>query len=83
MSPRRNAVELRPVDRPSLLAHDHPARTVSACVRALDPSPPYARIEGTPHRVRASIALPGLDFDFDLTSHLSCLILYRTNVRFS
>lgn len=36
MSPQRNQVELRAVDLESLLAPDHPARTVWAFVQVLD-----------------------------------------------
>ena len=45
MSPVRNQVELRAVDLESLLAPDHPARTVWAFVQALDPGPLHAGIK--------------------------------------
>lgn len=50
MSPQRNQIELRPVDLESLLAHDHPARTVWAFVQSLDLAPLYARIKSVAGR---------------------------------
>ena len=45
MSPQRDQVELRAVDLESLLAADHPARTVWAFVQSMDLAPLYARIK--------------------------------------
>jgi transposase len=53
MTPQRHQIELRAMDLDSLLAADHPARTVWAFVQALDVAPLYARIkavEGTAGR---------------------------------
>lgn len=50
MSPQRDQIELRPVDLESLLAPDHPARTVWAFVQAMDLAPLYARIKSVAGR---------------------------------
>jgi transposase len=60
MSPQRNQVELRPVDLESLLAHDHPARTVWAFVQAVDLSPLYARIKSVDGRGGAPAIDPAI-----------------------
>lgn len=60
MSPQRNQVELRPVDLESLLAHDHPARTVWAFVQALDLAPLYARIKSVAGRGGAPAIDPAI-----------------------
>jgi transposase len=60
MSPQRNQVELRPVDLESLLAHDHPARTVWAFVQALDLTPLYARIKSVAGRGGAPAIDPAI-----------------------
>lgn len=57
---QRNQVELRPVDLESLLAHDHPARTVWAFVQALDLSPLYARIKSVDGRGGAPAIDPAI-----------------------
>jgi transposase len=57
MSPQRDQVELRAVDLQSLLATDHPARTVWAFVQALDLAPLYAAIKS----VRGSGGAPAID----------------------
>ena len=50
MSPQRDQVELRAVDLESLLADDHPARTVWAFVQSMDLAPLYARIKSVAGR---------------------------------
>ena len=60
MSPQRNQVELRPVDLESLLAPDHPARTVWAFVQALDLRPLYARIKSVAGRGGAPAIDPAI-----------------------
>lgn len=60
MSPQRNQVELRPVDLESLLAHDHPARTVWAFVQALDLAPLYGRIKSVAGRGGAPAIDPAI-----------------------
>lgn len=60
MSPQRNQVELRPVDLESLLAQDHPARTVWAFVQALDLTPLYARIKSVDGRGGAPAIDPAI-----------------------
>jgi transposase len=51
--PERNQVELRACDLDSLLATDHPARTVWAFVNALDLAPLYAQIRSAGSRAGA------------------------------
>lgn len=60
MSARRDQVELRPCDLQSLLADDHPARTVWAFVRALDLAPLYARIKSVDGRGGAPAIDPAI-----------------------
>lgn len=60
MSPLRNQVELRAVDLESLLAHDHPARTVWAFVQALDLGPLYAGIKSVAGRGGAPAIDPAI-----------------------
>lgn len=60
MSPQRNQIELRPVDLESLLAHDHPARTVWAFVQALDLAPLYGRIRSVAGRGGAPAIDPAI-----------------------
>jgi transposase len=60
MSPQRNQIELRPVDLESLLAHDHPARTVWAFVQALDLAPLYGRIKSVAGRGGAPAIDPAI-----------------------
>ena len=60
MSPQRNQVELRPLDLESLLAADHPARTVWAFVQALDLRPLYARIKSVAGRGGAPAIDPAI-----------------------
>lgn len=60
MSPQRDQVELRPVDLESLLAHDHPARTVWAFVQALDLAPLYGRIKSVVGRGGAPAIDPAI-----------------------
>ena len=60
MSPQRNQIELRPVDLESLLAHDHPARTVWAFVQALDLAPLYGRIKSVGGRGGAPAIDPAI-----------------------
>jgi len=57
MSPQRKQIELRPCDLESLLAADHPARTVWLFVQALDLAPLYARIKS----VDGSGGAPAID----------------------
>lgn len=57
MSPQRNQIELRPCDLESILAADHPARTVWLFVQALDLAPLYARIKS----VGGSGGAPAID----------------------
>jgi len=57
MSPRRDQVELRPVDLEATLAPDHPARTVWAFVQALDLAPLYAAIKS----VQGAGGAPAID----------------------
>jgi transposase len=57
MSPQRDQVELRAVDLQSLLAPDHPARTVWAFVQALDLAPLYSAIKS----VQGSGGAPAID----------------------
>lgn len=57
MSPQRNQIELRPCDLESVLAADHPARTVWLFVQALDLGPLYARIKS----VDGSGGAPAID----------------------
>jgi transposase len=60
MSPQRNQVELRPVDLESVLAHDHPARTVWAFAQAMDLAPLYARIKSVAGRGGAPAIDPAI-----------------------
>ena len=60
MAPLRNQVELRAVDLESLLAHDHPARTVWAFVQVLDLAPLYARIKSVAGRGGAPAIDPAI-----------------------
>lgn len=60
MSPRRDQVELRPVDLESLLAVDHPARTVWTFVQSLDLAPLYARIRSVGSRGGAPAIDPAI-----------------------
>jgi transposase len=60
MSPQRNQVELRPCDLESLLADDHPARTVWVFVQALDLAPLYARIKSVEGRGGAPAIDPAI-----------------------
>ena len=57
MTPQRHQVELRAMDLDSLLASDHPARTVWAFVQALDLVPLRARIKS----VEGSAGRPSID----------------------
>lgn len=57
MSPQRDQVELRACDLESLLAPDHPARTVWAFVRSLDLAPLYACIKA----VQGGAGRPAID----------------------
>ena len=60
MSPQRNQVELRAVDLESLLAHDHPARTVWAFVQSMELAPLYARIKSVAGRGGAPATDPAI-----------------------
>lgn len=60
MSPKRNQVELRAVDLESLLAQDHPARTVWAFVQSMDLAPLYARIKSVAGRGGAPAIDPAI-----------------------
>jgi len=60
MWPQRDQVELRPVDLESLLAPDHPARTVWAFVQALELAPLYARIKSVAGRGGAPAIDPAI-----------------------
>ena len=60
LGPQRHQIELRPVDLESLLAHDHPARTVWAFVQALDLAPLYARIKSVDGRGGAPAIDPAI-----------------------
>jgi transposase len=60
MWPQRNQIELRPCDLESLLAHDHPARTVWAFVQALELAPLYARIKSVDGRGGAPAIDPAI-----------------------
>lgn len=60
MSPQRNQVELRAVDLESLLAADHPARTVWAFVQSMDLAPLYARIKSVGGRGGAPAIDPAI-----------------------
>lgn len=60
MSPQRDQVELRAVDLESLLAHDHPARTVWAFVQSMDLAPLYARIKSVTGRGGAPAIDPAI-----------------------
>lgn len=57
MSPQREQIELRACDLDSLLAPDHPARTVWAFVQSLDLQPLYARIKA----VQGGAGRPAID----------------------
>jgi transposase len=57
---QRNQVELRPCDLESLLAPDHPARTVWAFVQALELAPLYARIKSIEGRGGAPAIDPAI-----------------------
>jgi transposase len=57
MSPQRDQVELRACDLESLLAADHPARTVWAFVQSMDLAPLYANIKA----VQGSAGRPAID----------------------
>jgi transposase len=58
--PQRHQVELRPCDLESLLAPEHPARTVWAFVQALELAPLYARIKSTEGRGGAPAIDPAI-----------------------
>jgi transposase len=58
--PQRDQVELRAVDLESLLAPDHPARTVWAFVQALELAPLYARIKSVAGRGGAPAIDPAI-----------------------
>lgn len=60
MSPQRHQVELRAVDLDSLLALDHPARTVWAFVQSMDLGPLYARIKSVDGRGGAPAIDPAI-----------------------
>jgi transposase len=60
MSPRRDQVELRPVDLEALLAPDHAARTVWAFVQTMDLAPLYARIKSVAGRGGAPAIDPAI-----------------------
>lgn len=60
MSPQRDQVELRAVDLESLLAADHPARTVWAFVQSMDLAPLYARIKSVAGRGGAPAIDPAI-----------------------
>jgi transposase len=60
MSAQRNQVELRPLDLDSLLAPDHPARTVWDFVQALDLAPLYGRIKSVAGRGGAPAIDPAI-----------------------
>lgn len=60
MSPQRDQVELRPCDLESLLAEEHPARTVWAFVQALDLAPLYASIKSVQGRGGAPAIDPAI-----------------------
>jgi transposase len=60
MSPQRDQVELRAVDLESLLAPDHPARTVWAFVQSMDLAPLYARIKSVGGRGGAPAIDPAI-----------------------
>lgn len=60
MSPQRDQVELRAVDLQSLLAPDHPARTVWAFVQSMDLAPLYARIKSVTGRGGAPAIDPAI-----------------------
>jgi transposase len=60
MWPQRNQIELRPVDLESLLAQDHPVRTVWGFVQALDLAPLYARIKSVGGRGGAPAIDPAI-----------------------
>jgi transposase len=60
MSPQRDQVELRAVDLESLLAADHPARTVWAFVQSMDLAPLYARIKSVGGRGGAPAIDPAI-----------------------
>lgn len=57
MTPQRHQIELRVMDLDSLLAADHPARTVWAFVQALELAPLHARIKA----VEGSAGRPSID----------------------
>jgi transposase len=57
MTPQRHQIELRAMDLDSLLAADHPARTVWAFVQALELAPLHARIKA----VEGSAGRPSID----------------------
>jgi transposase len=58
--PQRDQVELRPCDLESLLAPQHPARTVWAFVQALELAPLYARIKSVDGRGGAPAIDPAI-----------------------
>jgi transposase len=60
MSPQRDQVELRAVDLESLLAADHPARTVWSFVQSMDLVPLYARIKSVGGRGGAPAIDPAI-----------------------
>jgi hypothetical protein len=60
LSPQRSQVELRAVDLESLLAHDHPARSVWAFVQSMDLAPLYARIKSVAGRGGAPAIDPAI-----------------------
>ena len=60
MSAQRDQVELRAVDLESLLAQDHPARTVWAFVQSMDLAPLYSRIKSVAGRGGAPAIDPAI-----------------------
>lgn len=60
MMPQRDQIELHAVDLESLLAHDHPARTVWAFVQSMDLAPLYARIKSVAGRGGAPAIDPAI-----------------------
>lgn len=60
MTPQRNQIELRAVDLESVLAPDHPARTVWAFVQSMDLAPLYARIKSVAGRGGAPAIDPAI-----------------------
>ena len=60
MTPQRDQIELRAVDLESLLAQDHPARTVWAFVQSMDLGPLYARIKSVGGRGGAPAIDPAI-----------------------